>query len=41
MEDLADDAEYRKFIKRFCEDEEKVNRRRLLYGDEPDPKPAK
>lgn len=39
MEDVADIAEYRRFLKRFCNDEEDLNRRKLLYG-EADTEPA-
>ena len=38
IEDFADYAEYRRFLKRFCDDEEDKNRRRFLYGDD---KPTK
>ncbi len=34
IEDLADYVEYRRFLKRFCDDEEQNNRRRYLYGEE-------
>ncbi len=33
LEDFADYAEYRRFLKRFCDDEEDKNRRRFLYGE--------
>jgi len=33
-EKFADSAEYRRFIERFCDDEEKEHRQRLLYGEE-------
>ena len=33
IEDFADMAEYKRFLKRFSNDEENKNRRRLLYGE--------
>ena len=33
VEDFADIVEYKRFLERFNEDEEKQNRRKLLYGD--------
>ncbi len=41
LEDFADYAEYRRFLKRFCEDEEDKNRRRFLYGEKIVDKPEK
>lgn len=32
--DLANDAEYRRYLDRFNEYEEKGHRRRLLYGEQ-------
>lgn len=32
-DDLADRVEYEELIKRFCVEEERNNRERLLYGD--------
>lgn len=40
MKDLADYAEYRHFLKRFSDDEEKNNRRNLLYGEATNTPPA-
>jgi len=34
VEDFANVAEYRRFLRRFCNDEEEGHRRRLLYGEE-------
>ena len=34
LEDFADTAEYKRFLERFCNDEEKEHRHRLLYGEE-------
>ena len=36
IEDFADIAEYKRFLERFSEDEEKQNRRKLLYGENED-----
>jgi hypothetical protein len=33
MKDLADLAEYHRFLSRFRSEEESANRRELLYGD--------
>ena len=33
VEDFADIVEYKRFLERFNKDEEKQNRRKLLYGD--------
>ena len=33
VEDFADIVEYKRFLERFSKDEEKQNRRKLLYGD--------
>ena len=33
IEDIADIAEYKRFLKRFSNEEETNNRSRLLYGD--------
>ncbi len=32
LEDIADMAEYRRYLKRFSSEEEDRNRRHLLYG---------
>ena len=34
LEDLADLAEYQRFLKRFRDNEEQGNRRELLYGEQ-------
>ncbi len=34
IDEFADMAEYKRFLERFCKDEEKENRRKLLYRDE-------
>lgn len=34
VNDFADIAEYKRYLKRFTQDEEQENRRRLLYGGE-------
>lgn len=34
VNDFADIAEYKRYLKRFCQDEEQENRRRLLFGEE-------
>lgn len=39
LDELADIAEYRRFLKRFCLNEERDNRQRLLYEEEPVRKP--
>ena len=36
VEDFADMAEYKRFLRRFCKDEETDHRRRLLFGEEKD-----
>ncbi len=41
VEDFADHAEYRQFLRRFCADEEQAHTRQLLYGDERPGKPIK
>lgn len=33
VDDFADNAEYQRYLKRFCHDEEQKNRRRLLFGE--------
>ena len=33
LKDFADYAEYKRFLKRFSEEEEQVNRRHYLYGE--------
>ena len=38
IDEFADVAEYNRFLQRFCDDEEKGHRRRLLYGEELDQK---
>lgn len=38
IEDFADMAEYKKFLRRFCQDEEQKHRRQLLYGEDPEKK---
>ncbi len=34
VDDYADAAEYKRFLERFCNDEEQGHRNRLLFGDE-------
>ena len=34
VEDFADIVIFKRFLDRFCKDEEDNHRRRLLYGDE-------
>jgi hypothetical protein len=34
VEDYADAAEYKRFLERFCDDEEQGHRSRLLLGEE-------
>lgn len=34
MDEFADLAEYKSFLKRFCLEEEQEHQRRLLFGDE-------
>jgi hypothetical protein len=34
VDDFADIAEYKRFLRRFNSDEEQDNRRRILFGDE-------
>ena len=34
VEDFADIVIFKRFLNRFCKDEEDNHRRRLLYGDE-------
>ncbi len=34
VEEFADHAEYKRFLERFCQDEERDNRRKLLYGED-------
>lgn len=34
LEEFADNAEYKRFLQRFCNEEEKDNRRRLLFGED-------
>ena len=41
VEDFADFAEYKRFLERFCKDEEEDHRRRLLFGEEKPNKPSK
>lgn len=41
LEDFADYAEYHRFLKRFCDDEEQRNRRRFLYGEKTIDEPKK
>lgn len=36
VEDFANIAEYRRFLKRFCLEEEEGHRRRLLFTEETD-----
>ena len=31
LDDFADLAEYKRFIKRFCQEEERAHQKRLLY----------
>ena len=33
VEDYADAAEYKRFLERFCDDEEQGHRSRLLFGE--------
>ena len=33
IEDFADYAEYKRFLKRFNDEEERTNRRKLLFGE--------
>ena len=33
IDEFADVTEYKRFLERFCNDEEKDNQRRLLYGE--------
>jgi hypothetical protein len=33
LEDFADYAEYKQFLKRFNDEEERTNRRQLLFGE--------
>jgi len=39
VNDFADMAEYKRFLKRFCQEEEKKNQRQLLYGEDIKKKP--
>jgi hypothetical protein len=39
IEDFADIAEYKRFLERFSNDEEKGHQRRLLFGEETIVKP--
>ena len=34
VDDYADEAEYKRFLDRFCNDEEQGHRSRLLFGEE-------
>ncbi len=34
IDEFSDIAEYKRFLKRFCDDEEKENKRKLLYGED-------
>jgi len=34
VDDYADAAEYKRFLERFCDDEERAHRNRLLFGEE-------
>lgn len=34
VDNIADEAEYKRFLERFSKEEEKVNQSRLLYGEE-------
>ena len=38
VDEIADIAEYRQFLKRFNAEEENDHRRRLLFGDAPEKK---
>ncbi len=38
VEDFADIVIFKRFLDRFCKDEEDNHRRRLLYGDEDEKK---
>ena len=40
IEDFADIAEYKHFLERFCNEEEKGHRRRLLFAGETFMKPG-
>lgn len=33
LEDYVDAAEYKRFLERFCDDEEQGHRSRLLFGE--------
>ena len=33
VDDFADNAEYKRFLERFSQNEEQDNRRRLLFGE--------